>query len=748
MKNYLVGFYYSLPVQLFLLHFRRYQVLLVFWYIHFSVVNADLLKAYGAYSLYLAPEYMGEVNAWSAAMVGASIGVFFMSWNITTFILYGKHLRFLATTSNPFLRYCLNNAVLPFLFLAFYLYRAVQFNRVEQLASAGDVLWLISGFSAGLFTAIFLAFAYFFTADRSIYTKVAAVIDTANKEYQQAIAGNKLPTIKKEIRVDWFFTSAIKLRKARDTRHYSEAFLDAIFKRHHIAAVISIALAICFLLIMGFFLDNPVFQIPAGASSTLFFSVLIAIAGAFTLFFKNWSILMLLLLYVGLNFLVQNEVVDIRNKAYGINYNQRSKRPEYSKAFIDSLASEVNIDKDKAHYLQILNNWKKKQPEDRPVMYLLNASGGGNRSATFTMKVLQQLDSITNGELMKRTFMISGASGGVLGAAYFREIYFRQQKGEPLDLQSPEYVNNISKDLLNPLFSSFVARDITSPAQRFTYNKYSYIKDRGYSFEQKLNDNTNSFLNKQLKDYIVPEQEAQIPIMLYTSVITRDGRKMMIASNPARFMMKPVSNGRNSVADAIDFVSMFKDLDPHGLRILSALRMNATFPYVLPNVWLPTSPVIDVMDAGLRDNFGTEASLRFTNVFRDWLQENTSKVVIIQIRDRMRDDWQPAEVPNVLTWLTKPATIMQQNWFKIQDYYQADQVSYAASNPGSNVHEVVFQYVPDKKEKFASLSFHLTNAEKKDIQLSVNNAENQRSFERLLDLSPPSYRLQELKASR
>ncbi len=40
------------------------------------------------------------------------------------------------------------------------------------------------------------------------------------------------------------------------------------------------------------------------------------------------------------------------------------------------------------------------------------------------------------------------------------------------------------------------------------------------------------------------------------------------------------------------------------MRLLTALRINATFPYVLPNVWLPSKPVIDVMDAGLRDNYG------------------------------------------------------------------------------------------------------------------------------------------------
>ena len=91
--------------------------------------------------------------------------------------------------------------------------------------------------------------------------------------------------------------------------------------------------------------------------------------------------------------------------------------------------------------------------------------------------------------------------------------------------------------------------------------------------------------------------------------------------------------------DAIDFASLFKNENPMDLRLLSALRMNATYPYVLPAVWLPSDPVIEVMDAGLRDNNGQESTLRFLNVFRDWINENTSGVLIIQIRSRQKGSW-------------------------------------------------------------------------------------------------------------
>jgi hypothetical protein len=104
--------------------------------------------------------------------------------------------------------------------------------------------------------------------------------------------------------------------------------------------------------------------------------------------------------------------------------------------------------------------------------------------------------------------------------------------------------------------------------------------------------------------------------------------------------------------------------------------MNATFPYVLPNVWLPSSPVIDVMDSGFRDNFGQETSTRFLQIFREWIQKNTSAVVVIQIRDRKTGGWEyPYESSGLNDIFTKPAFLLQYNWYKIQEYQQDDLMS-------------------------------------------------------------------------
>jgi hypothetical protein len=736
MKKYLVGFWHSLPVQLFLLHFRRYQVLLIFWYILSATLAGEFMHTFGADSLFLAPEYFGEVNMLSTAIVGFAVGVFIMSWNITTFILHSRSVLFLATTAQPFLKYCINNAVIPVLFLGFYLFEAVNYGRYQELFKGHEIVLLALGFLGGLIMCLVIAFSYFFGADRTIFRSMGLAIQAENTRHDRRMRRKKmLPKEVSEMDVDWFLSAKFGLRKPRDIRHYTQGFLDSIFKRHHVAAVLAILIAFIFLVLVGYTSDTRLFQLPAAASITIFFAILIALAGAVAMFLRSWSIPVLVLIYLLINFLYKKEWIDPRNKAYGLNYLNTNERPVYNRETIWKLANDSAMEADKQHFIEVLNKWKAHQSSAKPVLYIINTSGGGTRSAAFTMNTLQRLDSIFGGQLMKQTVLINGASGGMLGAAYFRELYYEKLKGQNINLRDHKYAEDISKDLLSPLFSSFVTRDIVGPVQKFEVGGYRYAKDRGYAFEQKLNDNTHGLLSKTLRYYAKPEAEALLPSMLFNSVINSDGRKMIIATHPARFLMRPVIDSLAITPfdpDAVDFHSFFQKQGPLNLNLLSALRMNATFPYVLPNVWLPTEPVIDVMDAGLRDNFGQEASLRFIMVFKEWLQANTSKVVLLQIRDRSLGNWDsPAEGNDLIGFLTKPFLTLQNNWYKLQDYYQHDELEYMADAYGPSFYRVCFQYLPYRKEAPASLSFHLTAAEKRDIALSLDNAANKEEFQKL-----------------
>ncbi|MCR6719306.1 MAG: patatin-like phospholipase family protein [Chitinophagaceae bacterium] len=733
MKAWIRGFYYSFPIQLLFLHFRKYQALLIFWLVLFSTVHGSFMKGFGADSLFLAPEYLGNVNAVSAALVGVAVGMFIMSWNISTFILFSKHFRFLAATTNPFLKYCINNAVIPLAFLIFYFWNAYDFTTTKELISKTEVLFLAGGFLSGLSLLLAISFIYFFRADKNIFRRMIPMLENTAEYVTQLKPKSEYYHNESLIHVEWYLNSPFRRRAARDVRHYTPNFVDSLFKRHHFASILSVFFAFIFLVGIGFFLESPFFQIPAAASITILFSILIGVAGAFSYFLQSWSVPYLLLLFLLLNFLYQMDWIDPRNKGYGLNYTNKTERPEYSRDGLMALCTPEKVEADRQNMMRILDNWKAKQKRQKPLLVVLNTSGGGHRSATFTMSVLQELDSLTNGRIMDNVFLINGASGGMIGATYFRELYRQRAAGAVINLRDPKYVDDIASDLLNPLFSSFVARDLLAPAQKFSINGFKYVKDRGYAFEEKLNRNTRGFLDKQIRDYKEDEKAARIPLMFYNSVVTRDSRKLVISTQPVSFMMRGWQDSTRIPSmdpDVIDFGAFFEKQNPEGLRLLSALRMNATFPIVLPNVWLPSDPVIDVMDAGLRDNYGQETSLRFLNSFDDWIKENTSGVLLIQIRDRSPGAWEfPYLSDDITDHATKPFLLLQHNWFKMMEYFQNDMLSYYTETSQSNVYKVLFQYASEKEENKAALNFHLSKREKLHIISSVNSSANRQSFE-------------------
>ena len=694
------------------------------------------MKTFGANALFLAPEYLGNVNSISAAIMGISIGVFIMCWNVTTFILFSRHFSFLAATQYPFLKYCINNSVIPLTFLIFYLIKAYQFSHYVELIPNVEIIFITIGFLAGLLLILAISFLYFFRADQTILRKLQPAFKNA-RSYIAHLQPDHVSNSSSLIHSEWFLDSFLSFRHCRDVSHYSAELMEKIFKRHHFAAVISILIAVAFLLLTGFFLEYKLFQIPAGASITLFFGVLIGVSGSIAYFLQSWSIPFLVLFIVVLNFLYQIDWIDPRNKAYGLSYNDKDRWPVYDRLSVESSNNNLDAEKDKQNMVTILNKWKKKQADEKPLLVLMTTSGGGNRSATFTMNVLQHLDSLSNGQIFNKTFLITGASGGMIGASYFRELYREKIQGKNINLQDEKYVDNIADDLLNPTFSSFVARDILSPTQHFRVGPYRYVKDRAYSFEMKLNANTGGILNKHLRDYVKDESNAVIPMMIYHSMVNRDARKILISTQPVRFMTQPPLDSTQSAVepDAIDFVSFFSNQDPYNLRMLTTLRMNATFPFVLPSVWLPTQPVIDVMDGGLRDNYGVENSLRFLSAMSNWIKENTRGVLVIQIRDRQNGGWDdPYELEGFADHTIKPIMLLQHNWSKMMEYFQNDMYTYYATSSGYPIHKVIFQYSSDKAENKAALNFHLTKREKHDIASSLQSKGNAASFQKTLQL--------------
>ncbi len=446
-----------------------------------------------------------------------------------------------------------------------------------------------------------------------------------------------------------------------------------------------------------------------------------------------------------LNYLsIHSRMFGARTEAYGLDYTGEKK--EYRQGTLDALANDTEAHKkDKQQTLEMLHKWRRKniswngEKEQKPKLVLLNASGGGSRSALWTFSCLQYADSALNGELMKHIPLITGSSGGMIGASYFRELYLKKMHNS-IEVPSPysdRALANISKDLLNPVALSIATNDLFIRYQEFNYGKFQYTKDRGYAFERGLIQNTEGVLDKRLGQYTLPVQKAQVPMMIFSPTVVQDGRRFLISSLPVSYMMdKRLTDIPHAepLAENIDFTRFFREQGARNIRLTSILRMNASFPYILPFTTMPTKPSIELMDSGLRDNYGLLTSLQFMHKFRDWIRTNTSGVVILKLRDKQKTfDKIRKSSHSMLERLVTPMGSLYGNLFNMQDLDQDQLLQHAATGFDAPLDVVTFQLRHDKEDRI-SLSLHLTALEKRRIKSAVRTDENQAALKRLKKL--------------
>jgi len=631
-------FWFSFPVQLLLLHCKKNLWLLFFWVILFGIVLQQMGTIFGIPFLFLDPEYNHQVGFQGLFILGIALGAFSMAFHIACYILDAHRFGFLGNETNPFTKFCVNNSVLPVTFLITYIICFVRFQLANEFANAGIIILEASCLVLGYTLTVAALFSYFISTNKDIFKILAGNVNQQFRRKRRISRTNVLKKVDKvrrnRIQVDYFFTSRLKFQPANNDLIDLSAALK-VLKQNHLNAFIIQCFVFVLIISLGIFRDSAVFQIPAGASILLFFTLATLFAGAIAFWLNRWSVTAFLGLLLLLNFLVKKEIIQTEYEAFGINYV--TSKADYSLKNLRRLSNQANFITDTDSTIAILERWKKKFPKERkPKMVFVCTSGGGQRAAVWTVRSLQTADSLLKGKLMPHTFLMTGASGGLIGASYYRELYLRQQQDSLINRYSEQYLQNISKDNLNSIAFSLVVSDLFFKYQTFTYNRYKYFKDRGYAFERQLNLNTGGILNKSLIEYREPERLAQIPMLLMAPTIVNDGRKLYISAQPVSYMNSPLLNNlpvANQKLKGVEFLRLFEEQDASHIRFLSALRMNATFPYITPNVALPSEPIMEVMDAGLSDNFGVSDAVKFLYIFRDWISENTSGVIFLTIRD-------------------------------------------------------------------------------------------------------------------
>jgi hypothetical protein len=313
-----------------------------------------------------------------------------------------------------------------------------------------------------------------------------------------------------------------------------------------------------------------------------------------------------------------------------------------------------------------MDNWKKHaqkaqglQQTENPKMVVIATSGGAYRASFWTSLALDRIVTASFEDEMRglaqSVRFITGASGGMVGGAYFAA----HAKEEDWTEQGPPRANEITAALTADTIDA--QRDLSGHSEATGYyttatpipnDTLSAVSqhilqvdapallfqdevpiDRGQVLENhwlRLND---SFL-----DWAEGERAGWRPSLIVTPMVIETGQQLMISNLDLFEMERKLAN------DSRQLFQMAPCAQAH-LSVKTAVRMNATFPYISPIVALPSHPQWRLVDAGYYDNFGITPLVNLLSArtegclhpgkggfcLQDWLVHNTSGLLLIEL---------------------------------------------------------------------------------------------------------------------
>lgn len=333
-----------------------------------------------------------------------------------------------------------------------------------------------------------------------------------------------------------------------------------------------------------------------------------------------------------------------------------------------------------------LEAWKARTGQAKPVLVLLATSGGAYRASFWTALVLDRIAAEAGpggrfAGLPDNIRLIAGASGGMVAGAYFTAL--SHLHGRPparladaiaqdtVDYQRGADVPGggdvfrgrrrripIPRDSLSAVVQQFIRRDLPLafwPGRR--------LVDRGVMLE-----NQWLTLRRPFGEIAASEAQGLCPSIVFSPMLIETGSVAFVSNLDLTAMrelrlqphertlppdQKRSALNRHSV-EVFDAFPAAQDT----LTLATAVRLNATFPYVSPALSLPVVPGRRVVDSGYYDNYGGDVLSAWLTAepVRRWVMENCAGVAIIQVRAFAHDDTEaPAgRVARALQGVTSP----------------------------------------------------------------------------------------------
>lgn len=321
---------------------------------------------------------------------------------------------------------------------------------------------------------------------------------------------------------------------------------------------------------------------------------------------------------------------------------------------------------------EVLLSWRNlvadRWQQGKPKLVIVTVSGGGIRASVWTSVVLRKLEAVLGADFPYHIRLVTGASGGMVAGSYYvlsllppTEQVLSGGAADFADLHGTSleaFVDAMALDQLDAVAGRMLFTDLPG-----TLSPFARQGDRGRTLEEtwiRWTGGEASPLGRPLESFAADERMGWRPSLVYTPMMVEDGRRLLVSNldmafatrNVGGLLIEPSSRKIERPAiqggdfdlsiheedevfslSAVEFFRLFPRA--HDFRATTAIRMSASFPWVSPAVNLPTLPPRRVVDAAYYDNYGVNLSALWLSKMSSWLQEHTSGVLVVQIRDKV-----------------------------------------------------------------------------------------------------------------
>jgi hypothetical protein len=336
----------------------------------------------------------------------------------------------------------------------------------------------------------------------------------------------------------------------------------------------------------------------------------------------------------------------------------------------------------------VLAAWRGRHAR-RPVLVVLATDGGGIRAALWTGVVLTHLER-RRPDLADHLRLVTGASGGMLGAtAWVATLRDPETAARRTPVESEALLGALSRGGLSAVAAGLVFRDLLPPPFRVGPDRGRLLEEAwerhlaavapggGASPARSATDGSPAGTDAPSpaprpnggspasSEGVRPRQGVFAwtfaplaageaagwrPSLVLSPMIVETGRRLVVSNldlaalllseGPRLGTGGPRGSGEHDrVPYSRSGVQLFERLPAarETLRLSTAVRAQANFPYVLPSTELPSlgpgEPRLRVVDAGYYDNEGVDLAGAWIFAHRDWLRAETAGVLLVQIRD-------------------------------------------------------------------------------------------------------------------